>query len=154
MARQPGALDPRGEQPVATDAQAQGRAPERGIGTFIGDEKRIRQILYNLLSNAVGFSPAGSRVELVAQRAGGFVEFTVADEGAGISAEFIRQVFDRFESRAAGAARGGAGLGLAIVKSFVELHGGTVSIQSEEGRGTAVTVRLPAGPQAIAEAAE
>ncbi|MBN9015887.1 MAG: PAS-domain containing protein [Rhizobiales bacterium] len=124
------------------------------IGSFVGDEKRIRQILYNLLSNAVGFSPAGSRVSLTAKRAGEFVEFAVADEGPGISAEFISQVFDRFESRASGAARGGAGLGLAIVRSFVELHGGKVAIASEEGRGTTVTVRLPIRPSAMAEAAE
>ncbi|MCX5513683.1 two-component sensor histidine kinase [Kaistia algarum] len=124
------------------------------IGSFVGDEKRVRQILYNLLSNAVGFSPTDSRVVLTAKRNGAAVEFTVADEGPGISPEFIRQVFDRFESRTSGAARGGAGLGLAIVKSFVELHGGTVAIDSEEGRGTTVTVRLPTRPATMAEAAE
>jgi signal transduction histidine kinase len=124
------------------------------IGSLVADEKRVRQILYNLLSNAIGFSPAGSRVELVARRAGEQVEFRVADEGPGISPEFIRQVFGRFESRANGPGRGGAGLGLAIVKSFVELHGGSVAITSEDGQGTAVTVRLPVRPSAIAEAAE
>ena len=124
------------------------------VGSFIADEKRIRQILYNLLSNAVGFSPAGSTIRLEARRNGEMMEFVVADEGPGISADFIDAVFDRFESRANGAARGGAGLGLAIVKSFVELHGGTVAIASEIGRGTTVTVRLPLRPAALDIAAE
>lgn len=124
------------------------------LGSFVADEKRVRQILYNLLSNAVGFSPAGSTIRIQARRLGAMMEFVVADEGAGISADFISAVFDRFESRANGAARGGAGLGLAIVKSFVELHGGTVAIASEIGRGTTVTVRLPVQPSALDMAAE
>ncbi|SHF63920.1 Signal transduction histidine kinase [Kaistia soli DSM 19436] len=124
------------------------------LGSFVGDEKRIRQILYNLLSNAVGFSTAGSTIRLTARRSSEAIEFVVADEGPGISADFINAVFERFESRASGAARGGAGLGLAIVKSFVELHGGTVSIASEIGHGTAVTVRMPLRPTALDVAAE
>jgi len=124
------------------------------LGSFVADEKRIRQILYNLLSNAVGFSTAGSTIRLTARRSSEAVEFVVADEGPGISADFIDAVFQRFESRASGAARGGAGLGLAIVKSFVELHGGSVSITSEIGRGTTVTVRMPLRPTALDVAAE
>ena len=124
------------------------------LGSFIGDEKRIRQILYNLLSNAVGFSSAGATIQLAARRSSEMIEFTVADQGPGISADFIDAVFERFESRASGAARGGAGLGLAIVKSFVELHGGSVAIASEIGHGTTVTVRLPLRPTALDVAAE
>lgn len=125
-----------------------------GIGSFIADEKRVRQILYNLLSNAVGFSSHGGSIELNAERSADAITFTVEDHGPGIAPEFLDSVFDRFESRAAGSARGGAGLGLAIVKSFVELHGGTVGIRSDEGRGTAVTVRLPVRPTELAIAAE
>ncbi|BCP55895.1 alkaline phosphatase [Kaistia sp. 32K] len=129
------------------------RIPD-GIGSFVADEKRVRQILYNLLSNAVGFSTHGGSIGLTARRTADMVEFTVEDHGPGIAPEFLASVFDRFESRAAGSARGGAGLGLAIVKSFVELHGGTVGIRSEEGRGTVVSVRLPIRPTELAVAAE
>ncbi|WP_336801265.1 ATP-binding protein [Kaistia sp. MMO-174] len=125
-----------------------------GIGSFIADEKRVRQILYNLLSNAVGFSSLGSSVVLSASRTAEAIVFSVEDQGPGIAPEFLASVFDRFESRAAGSARGGAGLGLAIVKSFVELHGGTVSIRSEEGHGTEVSVHLPIRPTELAVAAE
>ncbi|MCX5580736.1 PAS domain-containing sensor histidine kinase [Kaistia terrae] len=125
-----------------------------GIGSFVADEKRVRQILYNLLSNAVGFSSHGSSIVLNASRSADAIIFSVQDQGPGIAPEFLDSVFDRFESRAAGSARGGAGLGLAIVKSFVELHGGTVSIRSEEGRGTEVSVHLPIRPTELAVAAE
>jgi signal transduction histidine kinase len=124
------------------------------VGTIVADAKRLRQILYNLLSNAVGFSRDYGRIVLSAWRDGAFVEFDVADEGAGIPDDFLGSVFDRFESRAGGGTRGGVGLGLSIVKSFVELHGGSVAIRSEHGKGTTVTVRLPVRPDAIAVAAE
>lgn len=91
---------------------------------------------------------------LRAERSADAIVFSVEDQGPGIPPEFLDSVFDRFESRAAGSARGGAGLGLAIVKSFVELHGGTVSIRSEEGRGTEVSVHLPIRPTELAVAAE
>jgi len=126
----------------------------RGIGSFIGDAKRIRQILFNLLANAVEFSRKNGRVLIAARRGDGIVEFTVADEGPGIPTDFLGAVFDPFASRARGEGRGGAGLGLSIVRSFAELHGGTVDIQSEEGRGATVRVRLPARPGIIAAAAE
>ncbi len=124
------------------------------VGSIVADARRLRQILYNLLSNAVGFSDEGGHIALRARRDGAFVEFSVEDQGAGIPDEFLASVFDRFESRAGGAARGGAGLGLSIVKSFVELHGGAVAIRSRTGVGTTVTVRLPVRPDIVAEAAE
>ncbi|WP_421725158.1 ATP-binding protein [Bauldia sp.] len=123
------------------------------IGGFIADETRLRQILFNLLANAVEFSPQDASVRLNVRREGGSIDFVVADEGPGIPADFVEAAFDRFASMPQGAARGGAGLGLAIVKSFVELHGGSVAIQSEPDRGSRVTVRLPARP-GIAVAAE
>ena len=124
------------------------------VGRLVADDKRVRQILYNLLSNAIAFSPENSTVRLAARRAGGFVEFTVEDEGAGIPSGFVNTVFDRFASMPRGASRGGVGLGLSIVKSFVGLHGGTVEIASEEGRGTIAKVRLPVRPALDAAAAE
>jgi signal transduction histidine kinase len=126
----------------------------RGIGSFIGDGKRIRQILFNLLANAVEFSRNGGRVLIAARRDGGVVEFTVSDDGPGIPRDFLDSVFDPFASRPRGEGRGGAGLGLSIVRSFVALHGGTVEIESDEGRGVTVRVRLPARPGITAAAAE
>lgn len=124
------------------------------IGPLIADEKRLRQILYNLLANAIGFSPDGGEVTISAEREGEEVRLTVADRGVGIPDDFLGLVFGRFESRGGGAARGGAGLGLAIVKSFVELHGGSIAIASGPGKGTIVSVRLPLRPAAHTVAAE
>jgi signal transduction histidine kinase len=124
-------------------------------GRFIADARRIRQILINLLSNAIAFSDEYGRVRISARRLEELVEFAVADEGPGIPNDFVRNAFDRFASMPRAGSRGGAGLGLSIVKSFVALHGGTVEIQSEEGKGATVTVRLPVRPPAsTAEAAE
>ncbi|WP_245294084.1 PAS domain-containing sensor histidine kinase [Methylobrevis pamukkalensis] len=124
------------------------------IGPLRADEKRLRQILFNLLSNAISFSEDGGRIEVICKREGEEVVFIVRDEGRGIPQDFIDAVFARFESRSAGSRRRGAGLGLSIVKSFVELHGGKVRIVSVEGRGTTVTCRFPAVPLPVAEAAE
>jgi signal transduction histidine kinase len=126
----------------------------RDIGSFVADGKRVRQILFNLVANAISFSGEGGRIEVGARRSGDFVEFTVEDDGAGIPRDFLPTVFDRFSSRGRGAARGGVGLGLSIVKSFVSLHGGTVEIESEEGRGARVRIRLPIRPGIVAAAAE
>ncbi len=123
-------------------------------GSFVADGKRVRQILYNLLANAIGFSPRGELVTVAAQRTGDMIEFAVTDQGAGIPSDFIGNVFDRFASMPRGAARGGVGLGLSIVRSFVLLHGGTVEIESEEGVGSTVKVRLPLRPAVSAVAAE
>jgi signal transduction histidine kinase len=110
---------------------------------FIADDARVRQILYNLLSNAVGFSKAGDSVRVTCRREAGMMVFTVEDHGIGIPKDQQWRVFERFESRSHGSGHRGAGLGLSIVKSLVELHGGTVSLESEPGLGTRVTVRLP-----------
>ena len=114
-----------------------------GATEFVADEARVRQILYNLLSNAVGFSKPGDIVRISCWREQGMMVFTVEDQGVGIPKDQQWRVFDRFESRSQGSGHRGAGLGLSIVKSLVELHGGTVSLDSEPGRGTRITVRLP-----------
>jgi signal transduction histidine kinase len=113
------------------------------IGSFVADEKRVRQVLFNLLSNAIGFSPEDRPVRLEALRGDGQVIFRVTDQGRGISPEHIGTVFERFETRTEGSRHRGVGLGLSIVRSFVELHGGAVSIESTPGEGTTVTCTFP-----------
>jgi signal transduction histidine kinase len=118
------------------------RAPAN-IGSFVADERRLRQILFNLLSNAVGFSPGGEIVTLVAERHPDAVYFRVTDRGPGIPPEVMDKVFDWFETDSMGSQHRGPGLGLSLVRSFVELHGGTVTIDSASGQGTTVTCAFP-----------
>jgi signal transduction histidine kinase len=117
---------------------------EPDIGTFMADERRIRQALFNLLSNAVGFSPHGGTVVLAARRETGALVLSVADQGPGIPPEMKDKVFEWFESHPFGSRHRGVGLGLSLVRSFVGLHGGTVRIESEVGHGTTVICVLPA----------
>ncbi|MEP0234661.1 MAG: ATP-binding protein [Parasphingorhabdus sp.] len=118
------------------------------IGTMFADEKRLRQVLFNLISNAVRYSDEEGTIRVTCNREDEKVIFVVEDNGCGIPADVITQVFNRFVGHDAGSRRQGAGLGLAIVKSFVELHGGKVEIESSEGRGTIVTCTFPASPKA------
>jgi len=111
--------------------------------TFMADEQRVRQVLYNLLSNAVGFSKPEGVVHLSCWREGGTMVFSVEDEGVGIPKEQQARIFERFESRSQGGKHRGAGLGLSIVKSLIDLHGGEMTLDSEPGKGTKVTVRFP-----------
>jgi signal transduction histidine kinase len=120
---------------------------------FIADEARVRQVLYNLLSNAIGFSNPGNSISLQAWRESGMMAFAVQDRGVGIPKDEQRRVFERFESRSQGSKHRGAGLGLSIVKSLVELHGGAMSLESEPGQGTRVTVRFPESGVREAQAA-
>jgi signal transduction histidine kinase/cell division protein FtsB len=113
------------------------------IGSFVADERRLRQILFNLLSNAVGFSPPGQTVTLAAERRPGAVVFSITDHGPGIPPEARERVFDLFETDSRGSRHRGSGLGLSLVRSFVQLHGGTVTIDSAEGGGTTVTCVFP-----------
>lgn len=123
------------------------------IGDFVADERRIVQVLYNLLANAVGFSPPNSTVVLRARRTHASVVFSVSDSGPGIPEEVKDKVFDWFESHANGSRHRGAGLGLSLVRSFVELHGGKVYVDSVVGKGTTVTCEFPAD-QTFRSAAE
>lgn len=125
-----------------------------GIGSFVADEKRVRQVLFNLLANAVAFSPAGAAVTLAAERRADAVVFRVADRGPGIPPEMMERVFDRFETGGSAQHRRGVGLGLSIVRSFVALHGGTVDIESQPEAGTTVTVAFPLHGSAARIAAE
>jgi signal transduction histidine kinase len=114
-----------------------------GVDEAVADARRLTQILYNLLSNAIGFSPPGEVVRLSCDRDGRMIVFTVEDKGLGIPEDFRKTVFDRFESRTQGSRHRGAGLGLSIVKSLAELHGGSVTLESAPGKGTRVQVSLP-----------
>ena len=113
------------------------------IGSFVADERRVRQSLFNLLANAVGFSPAGETVTFAAQRLEDAVVFSVTDRGPGIPADVQDKVFDWFETHSLGSRHRGTGLGLSLVRSFVELHGGSVTLESAVGRGTTVTCLFP-----------
>lgn len=114
------------------------------IGTIEADERRIKQIMINLLSNALSFTRPGDEIIIGAQREENELLLYVSDTGDGIKPEHQATVFDRFESRDGGPdSPRGAGLGLSLVKSFVELHGGWVTLESEPNVGTRVTCHLP-----------
>jgi CheY-like chemotaxis protein len=113
------------------------------------DGDRLQQIVWNILQNAVKFTPSGGRVSARVERRKSFVEIAVTDTGIGIRPEFLPHVFETFRQADSSSSRrhGGLGLGLAIVKQLVELHGGRVVAESQgEGHGTTVSVRLPLMP--------
>ena len=125
-----------------------------------GDPARLQQVLWNVVKNAIKFTPAGGKVSVRSESAGpGRIRLTVADTGIGIRAEKLASIFDAFEQGEATITRrfGGLGLGLAISKAFVEAHGGTIRAESAgEGRGSSFVIELPAmaRPESFATAAE
>ncbi len=117
-----------------------------GIGTVIADGRRLKQALFNLLSNAFKFTPDGGSVTVSALRTDNEIQLIVADSGVGISEEDLGRVFRKFERGASQAGQGGqtgAGLGLSLVKSLVELHGGRVDLRSTPQEGTQVICHIP-----------
>jgi PAS domain S-box-containing protein len=116
-------------------------APDVGEGVY--DEKLLRHIFGNLLSNAIKYSPAGGKVVFGVRREGGDTVFEVSDAGIGIPAEELPHLFESFHRASNVGAIPGTGLGLAIVKNAVEVHGGTIAVESVLGGGTRFTVRLP-----------
>lgn len=118
-------------------------------GIVMGDKSRLQQIVWNVLSNAVKFTPKGGRIHVVIKRVNSHVEISVTDSGKGIAPEFLGQVFDRFRQADATTTRryGGLGLGLAIVKHLTELHGGAVQVASDGvDQGATFIISLPLQP--------
>ncbi|MYM24870.1 response regulator [Duganella sp. FT135W] len=116
-------------------------------GMIAGDANRLQQVLWNLLTNAIKFTPRGGSVTVAVQRDGEQIALSVRDSGIGIAPAFLDHVFERFRQADSTTTRqhGGLGLGLAIVKDLVEQHGGTISAASDgEGNGASFTLRLPA----------
>jgi PAS domain S-box-containing protein len=118
-----------------------------GVHTLRADSSRLQQVLWNLLTNAIKFTPAGGRVVVSVRHQGEDVELSVSDTGVGITADFLPHVFERFRQADGSFTRGhgGLGLGLSIARSLVEMHGGTIEASSEgPNRGATFTIRLPA----------
>jgi signal transduction histidine kinase len=139
---------------LATDRIVLNVDVKRDIGSFTADWSRVVQVLYNLLANAVGFSPHDSVVTISARRTGTHVVFKVADSGPGIPPEAQDKVFNWFETYANGSRHRGAGLGLSLVRSFVELHGGEVRFDPTVAKGTTVICEFPLDRAAHRHAAE
>ncbi len=115
------------------------------LGDFTGDERKVKQVLLNLLSNALKFTPDGGRIILKTAPADGLTQISVSDTGIGIATENLQQIFEEFQQiRGDHEGKGeGTGLGLALAKKFVELHGGTIWVESVVGRGSTFTFTLP-----------
>jgi signal transduction histidine kinase/CheY-like chemotaxis protein len=122
------------------------RTIDPAAGLVFGDPNRLQQVVWNLLTNAVKFTPKGGKIDVIVQRVESHVQIDVRDSGMGISAEFLPHLFERFRQADSSTTRkyGGLGLGLSIVKQLVELHGGSVEARSEgDGHGATFTVALP-----------
>ena len=120
-----------------------------------GDPDRLHQVMWNLLINAIKFTPSNGNVQITVEKVGSCLEISVTDNGKGIHADFLPYVFDRFRQADSSLKKvyGGLGLGLSIVKSLIELHGGSVRVHSDgEGKGTTFTLSLPILAVAPAEA--
>jgi len=120
-------------------------AVDERVGEITGDERKFKQILLNLLSNAVKFTPEGGKIEVRASRVDGRIEIAVADNGVGIAPEDHTAVFEEFRQigKDYTTKSEGTGLGLALTRKFVELHGGSIRLQSEPGKGSTFSFTLP-----------
>jgi len=131
------------------------RAASRGITVslevdekldrWVGDERKIRQVMLNLLSNSVKFTPQGGRIDVRAKRDGSEMVVAVSDTGIGIKPEDQARIFEEFQQAGSDYTKKaeGTGLGLALSRKFVELHGGTLKVESAEGQGSTFTFTLP-----------
>ncbi len=115
----------------------------KDAGTFLGDGRRLRQVVFNLLSNAFKFTPRTGHVTIGGDITGDDVRIFVSDTGPGVSPELMPSAFERFSAKGIAVTRAGAGLGLALVNRFIELHHGWVELESQPGQGTRVTCHLP-----------
>ncbi|PQV63330.1 PAS domain S-box-containing protein [Abditibacterium utsteinense] len=135
---------------VSPAAQAKGirlqRVLDSGTSLVSGDPSRLQQVIWNLLTNAIKFTPKDGRVQIRLERINSHVEIVVTDNGIGISADMLPHVFERFRQADSSSTRsfGGLGLGLAIVRHIIDMHGGTVEVESPgDGKGAIFTVKLP-----------
>ncbi len=115
--------------------------------SLIADHSRLSQVLNNLVSNAVNFSPDGGTISISAQRHDEYHEIRVTDQGPGVAEDKRDTIFDRFEAQPHDGARKGTGLGLSIVRGFVEMHGGTVTVEDAQPSGSCFICRLPVEPE-------
>lgn len=147
---------------VLDSHSASGRLQDHRVGVHVipahinADRQRIEQVVFNLLANALKYTPAGRRIDIAVRPEERNAVFIVSDEGIGMGPEVVARAFEWFyqSARSLDRAQGGLGIGLALVRTLVELHGGEVEIQSAEGRGTCVTVSLPVEEPASAAAGE
>lgn len=118
---------------------------DTSAGPIVGDPSRLQQVIWNLVSNAVKFTPKNGRIQVTLQRRDSFVEVGVADDGPGIEPDLLPRIFDRFRQGDASTTRvnGGLGLGLAIAKQLTELHGGSITAESVPGKGAQFHLQLP-----------
>jgi signal transduction histidine kinase len=127
------------QQKVSLKLQVEDDLPEINV-----DPERIEQVLGNLVSNALRYTPEGGEIKLISRREANGVALEVADNGAGIDPETLPHIFERFYRGDESRQDEGSGLGLAISKSVVELHGGSLTAKSEAGRGSTFTILMPA----------
>ena len=121
-----------------------GREIDKRVAAIRGDERKVKQVLLNLLSNALKFTPEGGRIDVRATLNDGLVEVSVTDTGVGIAPEDQETIFEEFRQVGTAATKvEGTGLGLALSRKFVELHGGRIWVKSEVGRGSTFTFTLP-----------
>ena len=115
------------------------------LGEYVGDERKIKQILLNLLSTAVKFTPEGGRISIAANKPDTGAEISVSDTGIGIAPEDQPKIFEEFRQVGSDSTHKteGTGLGLTLAKKFVELHGGRIWVESEVGKGSTFTFTLP-----------
>jgi len=135
---------------VAKAELVYGTEIEEGLPPALGDEKRIKQVLVNLVGNAIKFTPANGAVRVIARAVGGEIEIRVEDTGIGLTPENLAKVFEPFgfvDLPQVAQRNRGAGLGLPICKQLVELLGGTLTLESQIDNGTVAIVRLPAAPR-------
>lgn len=126
------------------------------MGSLPGDSRRLRQLLWNIMSNALNFTPERGEVRVTLERDGDRARVTISDSGEGIGSDFLPRLFDRFsqEDSSASRARGGLGLGLAIARQIADAHGGSIRAHSAgKGLGSTFVVELPIGKPGVADAA-
>jgi signal transduction histidine kinase len=125
------------------------QATDEGPGQIRGDERKIKQVLLNLISNAIKFSPDGGRIDVQAITVDGSVEVSVSDTGVGVAPEDQEAIFEEFRQVGTASKKvEGTGLGLALSRKFVELHGGRIWVKSQVGVGSTFTFTLPVCPEA------